>query len=167
MHDDRRRGSETSESRKQNPPGGRKKPGRTTLALLSIMLVLGSLLMGCELLDNLGAGTGTGAGTGAAGGAVLPSTTALIEEARRVGRSPYEVLERRYLLKKDAINTKYNKEIRAIDTKVSAGAMTATEAEPTKKLLELKQAKELATLEAVRDQRNAEINELSEILNSG
>ena len=139
-------------------------PGKARAVCLAVILTLGSLLMGCEILDNLGAGTGTGAGTGAAGGAALPATTALLEESRRLGQSPFEVLERRYKLKKAAITVRYDREIKAIDTKVSSGTMTSTEAAPKKKLAELKKAQELAALDAVNKQRKSELTELSNVM---
>ena len=134
------------------------------LGTIGLVMVLSMAAMGCELLDNLGAGTGAGAGTGSRGGAVLLATTAILEEARRIGRSPTEVLQRRYELERDALNTRYEKEIKIIESKRNSGAITAAEAEPKIKLLELEQAKEVAELEAMREQRETEIDELKDLL---
>ena len=145
MHDHRR--LERDEHRPQ-APARRDKPGRAAPALLIIMLMLGSLLMGCELLDI----------------AALPTTTAILKEASKSAHSPYEGLERHYELRKDAINTRYDKDIRTIESKLSGGVMTDSEAELKKNLTELKKAQELAILEKAREQREEEIKELAEII---
>ena len=141
MHNHRR--LETDE---HQPQAGTR--GRAAQGLLVIMLTLGSLLMGCELL----------------GMAPLPSTTAIVEEASKSELSPFEVLEKHYERRKDAINTRHNKDISAIESKLSDGDMTDSEAELKKNLAELKKAQKLVILETVRDQREEEIEELAEII---
>ena len=141
MHDHNRRN--------RNLPTG-AKPGRAAPGLLVIMLTLGTLLMGCDLL----------------GIAVLPSTTDILKEARKAGHSPFEVLEKHYELKKEAINTRYDKEIKAIESKLSDGVMTSSEAGLKKNLAELKKAQELVVLEVARDEREEEMKELAEIINN-
>ena len=124
------------------------EPGRAAPALMVIMLTLGSILMGCELLDMT----------------PLPTTTTIVEEARKSGRSPFEVLEKHYDRRKDAINTMYDKDISTIESKLSDGVMTNSEAELKKNLTELKKAQKLAILETAREQRKEEIRELAEII---
>ena len=139
MHDHNRRN--------RNLPAG-TKPGRAAPGLLVIMLTLGSLLMGCELL----------------GIAVLPNTADILKEARKAGQSPFEVLEKHYELKKEDINTRYDKDIKTIESKLSDGDMTNSEAELKKNLKELKKTQELMVLEVAREQREKEIRELAEII---
>ena len=145
MHDHRR--LETDEHRPQAGARG-GEPGRAAPALMVIMLTLGSLIMGCELLDI----------------APLPTTAAIVEEARKSGDSPYEVLEKHYERRKDAINTMYDKDISTIKSKLSDGMMTNSEAELKKNLTKLKKDQKLAILETARDQREEEIKELAEII---
>ena len=125
------------------------------------ILAIGTLATGCEFLDNLGAGTG--AGTGASGGAALPTVTAIVEEAKRVGRSPYEVLTRRYELKSDALTTRYRKEKDKIAAQRASGSITGKEADARTKLLELEEARDLAALLAVKTQRERELDALREL----
>ena len=146
MHDHRR--LETDQHRPQAPARRRACPGGAAPALLVIMLTLGSLLMGCELLDI----------------SPLPATAAIVEEARESGDSPYEVLEKHYERQKDAINTTYDKDISTIESKLSDGVMTDSEAALKKNLTELKKDKKLAILETAREQRQEEIEELAEII---
>ena len=146
MHDHRR--LETDEHRPQ-APARQDEPSRATPAgLLIIMLMLGSLIMGCEILDI----------------SPLPATAAIVEEARESGDSPYEVLEKHYERQKDAINTTYDKDISTIESKLSDGVMTDSEAALKKNLTELKKDKKLAILETAREQRQEEIEELAEII---
>ena len=87
-----------------------------------------------------------------------------MEEARKSGDSPYEVLEKHYERRKDAINTMYDKDISTIKSKLSDGMMTNSEAELKKNLTKLKKDQKLAILETTRDQREEEIKELAEII---
>ena len=139
MHDHNRRN--------RNLPAG-AKTGRAAPGLLIIMLTLGTLLMGCDLLDI----------------AVLPSTTDILKEARKAGQSPFEVLEKHYELKKEAINTRYDEDIRTIESALSDGVMTSSEAELKKNLAGLKKAQELVVLEVTHDEREEEMRELAEII---
>ena len=141
MHDHRR-----LETNKHQPQAGTQ--GRAAPGLLVIMLTLGSILMGCTLL----------------GMTSLPTTTAIVEEASKSKLSPFEVLEKHYERRKDAINTRYDKDIRTIESKLSDGDMTDSEAELKKNLTELKKAQKLAILETAREQREEEIKELAEII---
>ena len=59
--------------------------------------------------------------------------------------------------RKDAINTTYDKAISTIESKLSDGVMTDSEAELKKNLTELKKAQKLAILETAREQRQEEI----------
>ena len=131
--------------------------------MMILLVLLGTATAGCEILDNLGAGFGAGAGTGAAGGGVLPQTTAIIEEAKRLGRSPYDVLTRRYELKYDALTTSYKRERNVITAKKASGSLNATQADAQLKLLELEHARETAELDAAREIRKSELDAMKDL----
>ena len=148
----------------QPRPARHRTPALATLVILAIMTAFLLTLTGCEILDNIGAGTGAGAGT-AAESPTLPAVDVILREARRLDHSPFDVLDRRHKLKKAAISTGYRKRISTVEAKKTAGSITIELADSNIALLKLQLKQALAELQSVYTQRQTELKAQKELFN--
>ena len=136
------------------------RPSSKTLHLLPILMLLTLItavfaFTGCELTDTLEASKSTD----------LPSVEAITREAKRLGQSPFAVLDRAYNLKVAAINVEYQNRINAVEVEKDAGTITEDLATSKTQLLELEKAQALAQLEAVYNERQAALEKQKELFN--